>query len=69
MGELSGVRPNQVLIVPGTFCIEDCSTHDLHLCWNCVKKAALTTKLTCTKCGHEVHRVDEQRICAGFFFA
>ena len=35
-----------------------CSTHDWHLCWNCVKKATLTNRLSCPKCGHEVHRVD-----------
>jgi rRNA maturation endonuclease Nob1 len=35
-----------------------CSQHSWHLCWDCVRKAALTNKLTCPKCGHEVHRVD-----------
>lgn len=35
-----------------------CSHHDWHLCWDCVRKAALTTRLTCPKCGKDVHRVD-----------
>src|SRR5437762_13378214 len=35
-----------------------CSKHDWHLCWDDVRKATLTNKLTCPKCGEEVHRVD-----------
>ena len=35
-----------------------CSSHDWYLCWNCVKKATFTNKLSCPKCGHEVSRVD-----------
>lgn len=34
-----------------------CSHCDWHLCWDDVRKAAFTNKLTC-KCGHEVRRVD-----------
>ncbi|HEV2378959.1 MAG TPA: hypothetical protein VG206_04090 [Terriglobia bacterium] len=35
-----------------------CSTHDWHLCWDCVHKAALTNELTCPNCGKKVRRVD-----------
>jgi hypothetical protein len=35
-----------------------CSHHDWYLCWDHVSKATFTNKLTCPKCGHEVHRVD-----------
>jgi len=35
-----------------------CSKHSWHICWNCVKKAALTTRLSCPKCGEDVTRVD-----------
>ena len=41
-----------------SFNIYYCSKHSWHLCWNCVRKAALTNKLTCPKCGREVYRVD-----------
>jgi len=36
-----------------------CSKHDWYLCWKDVRKAALTNKLTCPRCGEEVHRVDK----------
>ena len=35
-----------------------CSNEEWHLCWDCIQKAALTNKLTCFKCGKEVHRID-----------
>ena len=35
-----------------------CSNEEWHLCWDCIRKAALTSKLTCFKCGKEVHRID-----------
>jgi hypothetical protein len=35
-----------------------CSRHNWHLCWDCVGKTLLTSKLTCPKCGTEVSRVD-----------
>ncbi len=35
-----------------------CPEHEWHICWKCVKKAALTNKLSCPKCGHDVSRVD-----------
>jgi endogenous inhibitor of DNA gyrase (YacG/DUF329 family) len=35
-----------------------CSHHAWHICWDCVKKAALTNKLSCPKCGRDVSRVD-----------
>lgn len=35
-----------------------CSNEEWYLCWDHVHKATLTNKLTCPKCGKEVHRVD-----------
>jgi endogenous inhibitor of DNA gyrase (YacG/DUF329 family) len=35
-----------------------CSKHEWHLCWDCINKATFTNRLTCPKCGQEVHRVD-----------
>jgi hypothetical protein len=35
-----------------------CSHHEWHICWNCVRKAALTNRLSCPKCGQEARRVD-----------
>lgn len=35
-----------------------CPEHRWHLCWDCLRKALLTTALKCPKCGHDVNRVD-----------
>jgi len=36
-----------------------CSNEEWYLCWDHVNKATFTNKLTCPKCGKEVHRVDK----------
>jgi hypothetical protein len=35
-----------------------CPKHTWHIRWKCVKKAALTYRLSCPKCDREVNRVD-----------
>jgi len=35
-----------------------CSNCEWYLCWDHLKKAALTNAIKCPKCGHDVKRVD-----------
>lgn len=35
-----------------------CSRCDWHLCWDCIRKATFTDKLSCPKCDHDARRVD-----------
>jgi hypothetical protein len=35
-----------------------CSRHEWHICWNCARKAVMTTELTCPKCFKRVDRID-----------